>query len=314
MTIANPSPETNAAIALLFGTSEDAAVAAEAASPIAQAVAAAAQQLQHVHEGELDSRRLAEAMQLVLSNSVTLHLDGASSVQNGARVYSQKDNVCSCPDHQQRGSFCKHLLAAELYRLAQGLLRSEAASEAPALPAAPTPASAAWDVHEAPVSCYLKFRVGHLELSYTMRDVDDNHLSARLTKILPKIHALAEDEDARREQLAAAQAEAKQQAASRQPAAEPAESPAEVSDLQLMIQQAVQHMLGQRSSNGSTAPAMPAEPEARYNEDGDKWCILHEEWMPERSNAQGSWHSHPAEDEQGEYYCKGNGRPRRSRR
>ena len=128
--------------------------------------------------------------------------------------------------------------------------------------------------------------------------------------------ALAEAEDVRREQLAAAQAEAKQQAqaASRQPSAEQAERPAETSDLQQMIQQAAQHMLGQRSGNGSTAPAMPAEPEARYNEDGDKWCFLHEEWMPERSNAQGSWHSHPAEDKQGEYYCKGNGRPRRSRR
>jgi hypothetical protein len=36
--------------------------------------------------------------------------------------------------------------------------------------------------------------------------------------------------------------------------------------------------------------------------------------MPERSNAQGSWHSHPAEDEQGQYYCKGQGRPGRNRR
>ena len=309
MSIPNFSPETQAAIDLLFGESNTSATAAEEATPIVQAVAAAAQQLQHVHEGELDDKRLTAAMHLVLSHSVTLHLDGASSVQNGARVYSQKDHVCSCPDHQQRGSFCKHLLAVELYRLEQGLLRSEA-GQAPALPATPAPASAAWDVHEAPVSCYLKFRVGHLELSYTMRDVDDNHLSARLTKILPKIHALAEAEDARREQLAAAQADAKQQAQ----AAEQAERPAEASDLQQMIQQAVQHMLGRSNGNGSTAPAMPIEPEARYNEDCDKWCFLHEEWMPERSNAQGSWHSHQAADEQGEYYCKGNGRPRRNRR
>jgi hypothetical protein len=177
-------------------------------------------------------------------------------------------------------------------------------------------------VHEAPVSCYLKFRVGHLELSYTMRDVDDNHLSARLTKILPKIHALAEAEDARREQLTAAQAEAKQQAqaASRQPAAEQAERPAEASDLQQMIQQAVQHaLIGQASQNGNGATLPTIRPTSdgqaeRYNENGDKWCFLHEEWMPERSNTQGSWHSHQAADEQGEYYCKGNGRPRRNRR
>jgi hypothetical protein len=247
-------------------------------APIAQAVAAAAQQLQHTHEGELDSKRLAEAMHLVLSHSVTLNLDGSSTVQSGKRVYSQQGDACACPDHQHRQSFCKHLQAVELYRLAQGLLRSEPASKAPVLPAPPAPASAAWDVHEAPVSCYLKFRVGHLELSYTMRDVDDNHLASRLTHVLPKVNAMAEAEEARRQQLAAEQA-----------------SPAE-------------------AGSGSQPPAMPPEPEEQVNDDGDKWCAMHQDWMPERSNDKGSWHSHQASDEQGEYYCKGNGRPRRNRR
>ena len=212
MTLANLGPETNAAIDLLYGSRDTAAVTADEASPIAQAVAAAAQQLQHAHDGELDSKRLAEAMQLVLSHSVTLNLDGSSTVQSGKRVYSQRGDACSCPDYQHRQSLCKHLIAVDLYRLAQALLKGNAAGEVPALPAASVPASAAWDVYEAPVSCYLKFRVGHLELSYTMRDVDDDHLSARLVKVLPKVNAMAEAEEARRQRLAAEQAAAKQQA------------------------------------------------------------------------------------------------------
>jgi hypothetical protein len=309
MTITNISPETQAAIDMLYGSRDTAAVAAEEASPIAQAVAAAAQQLQLAREGELDSKRLAEAMHLVLSHSVTLNLDGSSTVQSGKRVYSQRGDTCSCPDYQHRQSFCKHLMAVELYRLAQALLKDNAAGEAPALPAASVSASAAWDVHEAPVSCYLKFRVGHLELSYTMRDVDDNHLASRLTQVLPKVNAMIEAEEARRQQLAAERAAAKQQAS------KPAASPADADNVQQLVQQAVQQALAQGGS-GAEPPRIrhAANGQAEhYNDDGDKWCAIHGEWMPERSNDKGSWHSHPAADEQGEYYCKGNGRQRRSR-
>jgi len=286
MTITNFSPATQAAIDMLFGESQTAAIAAEAASPIAQAVAAAAQQLQHTHEGELDSKRLTEAMQLVLSHSVTLNLDGSSTVQSGKRVYSLQGDACSCPDHQHRQSFCKHLQAAELYRLAQGLLRSEPASKAPVLPAPPAPASAAWDVHEAPVSCYLKFRVGHLELSYTMRDVDDNHLASRLTQVLPKVNAMAEAEEARRQQLATEQAAAKQQA--------------------------VQQDLGQPSGK-STAKTGSGKPqgnrpqrqskyEGETDANGNMHCEGHDVWMPLRSNGNGSWHSHQLDNGD---WCRG---------
>jgi hypothetical protein len=284
MSIQNLPPETQAAIDALYGT--------DTASPVAQAVAAAAQQLQQQHAGQLESKRLAAAMQLVLGNAVTLHLDGSSSVHSGKLVYSQQGGACSCPDHQQRGSFCKHLIAVALYRLAQGQLSQPLASEL-LQPAA----ASAWDVHEAPVSCYLKFRVGHLELSYTMRDVDDAHLAARLTHVLPKVNALAEAEAARSQQQAAELALARQ-------AAKPA------GDLQQLVQHAVQQALAGGDS-GQQPPAEPQAPEANAN--GDTWCALHAAWMPERSNAQGSWHSHPAQDEQGEYYCKGSGRQRRSR-
>lgn len=290
MTIAKLSPEAQAAIAMLYGGSDTAAVAAEDASPIAQAVAAAAKQLQHRYEGELESKRLAAAMQLVLGNSVTLNLDGSSSVHSGTRVYSQREDACSCPDHQNRESFCKHLMAVELYGLAQALLSGQHAGEAPELPA-----SAAWDVHEAPVSCYLKLRVGHLELSYTMRDVDDEQLSARLVKVLPKVNAMAEAEEARRQQLAAAQAEAKQ-------AARQAASPAEATQLQQLVQQAVQQALGQASGRPA-ATAASSEPrgnrqqrqpkyEGQTDAEGNMYCEGHDVWMPLRSNGSGSWHSH----------------------
>jgi hypothetical protein len=270
---------------MLYGSRDTAAVAAGAASPIAQAVAAAAQQLPLALVGELDSKRLAEAMQLVLSHSVTLNLDGSSTVQSGKRVYSQQGDACSCPDHQHRQSFCKHLQAVELYRLAQGLLRSEPASKAPVLPAPPAPASAAWDVHEAPVSCYLKFRVGHLELSYTMRDVDDNHLASRLTQVLPKVNTMIEAEEARRQQLAAEQAAAKQQALG-----QPSGKPAAKADS------------GKASKPRSNAQKRQSKYEGETDADGNMHCEGHDVWMPLRSNDNGSWYSHQLDNGD---WCRG---------
>jgi len=292
MTLANLDPETNAAIDLLYGSRDTTAIAAEEVSPIAQAAAAAAQQLQHRYDGELDSKRLAEAMQLVLSHSVTLNLDGSSTVQSGKRVYSQRGDACSCPDYQHRQSFCKHLMAVDLYRLAQAFLKGNAAGEVPALPAATMPASATWDVHEAPVSCYLKFRVGHLELSYTMRDVDDDHLSARLVKVLPKVNAMAEAEEARRQQLAAEQASAKLQAV------KPAASPADAGDLQQLVQQALGQPNGKpaaKANNGKpqgNRTQRQPKYEGETDANGNMHCEGHDVWMPLRSNGNGSWHSH----------------------
>ncbi len=39
--------------------------------------------------------------------------------------------------------------------------------------------------------------------------------------------------------------------------------------------------------------------------------MLHEVWMEQRSNDRGSWYSHIETDDEGEYFCKGNGRTRR---
>ena len=306
MSIQNLPLEAQAAIDLLFGSREEAAMAEENASPIALAVADAAQHLQQAHEGSLDSKRLAEAMKLALSNSVTLHLDGSSSVQSGQRVYSQREGVCSCPDHQQRGGFCKHLQAAELHRLAQGLLKGQAADEIPQPPAAPAPAASTWDVREAPGSCYLKFRIGFLELSYTMRDINDERLCARLAKMLPTINALGEAEEARRQQRAAEQGNAKQ-------AAKPqAAAPTDAGDLQQMIQQAVKQAMGQQADGKAAAkgsakkqgkqPQRLPKYEGEVDANGNMLCEGHDEWMPKRSNGGGSWHSHQLES--GEW-CRG---------
>ena len=316
MSVTPNNPEFKAACDLLFGSRDEAEAAEAEASPIALAVADAAQHLQQVHEGALDSKRLTDAMKLALSNAVTLHLDSSSSVQSGQRVYSQKDGVCSCPDHQHRQTFCKHLMAAELHSVAQALLKSKAAGEVPKQQqAAPVlPASAAWDVHEAPGSCYLKFRIGFLELSYTMRDVNDETLSARLAKMLPTINAIGDAEEARRQQRAAEQAAAKQ--AAKQQAAEPADA----DGLQQMIQQAVKQAMGQTggqrqrqaasSQNGRRRQASSSQAqqqrqpkyEGEVDADGNMYCEGHDVWMPRRSNGGGSWHSHLLDN--GEW-CRG---------
>ena len=184
MTIAKTPADVQNAIDNLYGERE-VEPARERPNPIARAVAQAAQQLQHIHEGELDANRLTAAGDIVLGQGVTLHLDGSSAVQSGKRVYSQRDRACSCPDHQHRQSYCKHLMAVDLYQLAQSLLSGKPASDAPE--PATAPSAAAWGVTEAPVSCYFKLKIGHLELSYTMRDVSDDRMVARINEMLPKI-------------------------------------------------------------------------------------------------------------------------------
>lgn len=228
MTIAKTTADVQNAIDLLYGE-RGAEPAAQAPSSIVQAVAAAAQQLQHVHEGELDSKRLTLAGELVLGHGVTLNLDGTSQVQSGKGVYSQRDGACSCPDHQHRQSYCKHLMAVDLYCLAQRMQHGKPASEAPE--PSTQAGSAAWDCKEAPVSCYFKLRVGHLEMSYTMRDVDDERMAARIKTMLPKIQRLMAYEEARQaERNAQRQAPAEPQEARHSNGLAPTEAEAPLCD------------------------------------------------------------------------------------
>ena len=65
--------------------------------------------------------------------------------------------------------------------------RGQSAAQQPASPAAAGASSARWAVQEAPASCCLKFHLGGIEVLYTMRDVDDNALYARIRRILPRL-------------------------------------------------------------------------------------------------------------------------------
>jgi len=68
------------------------------------------------------------------------------------------------------------------------LPRNGAAVPAPATP--PSAPSATWAVHEAPASCCLRWRVGSLDMMYTLRGVDDAELYHRLGRALPWLQAL----------------------------------------------------------------------------------------------------------------------------
>jgi hypothetical protein len=257
MTISHSDSNGQDAINLLFGDNGN----PQAASPVAAALATAARQLRRDRADDVDDKRLNAAVELVLGNHIDLRLDGSAMVRSGENTYIVGDGTCNCPDQQYRGSFCKHRIAVELYRMAQALLNQKS----------PVPAAASWNVHEAPTSCYIKMRVGHLELGYTIRDIDDAHLAARLTNVLPRLNAMAEADDARREQARTARSE--------QPSAP---SPAHAGDLAQLVQQVVQQVLGSAisqppSASNSHQPAAAAQGQAPQSENGDKWCALHGE-------------------------------------
>jgi hypothetical protein len=245
MSLQHLNSTTQAAVDVLFGESNG----STAADPVGAAIASAAEQLRREHAG-VDGKRLTAAMQIVLDNGVEMRLDGSAVVRHGENIYSVSHGVCSCPDQQYRGSFCKHQIAVQLHRMAWERLT----------PKPSAPASANWNVHEAPVSCYIKMHLGGMELSYTMRDTTDSALAARLVQVLPRLNALAEAQENR--------------------------------------------------AQSEEAPAA----EAQAPDEGATWCEMHGQWMPQHSNSRGTWNSHIASDDLGEYFCKGRGRSSQPRR
>ena len=248
----------------------------------------------------------------MLSNAVELYQDNTASVRSGSRRYTVANGSCTCADAKQRGACCKHQLAVEIHRRAAALLQ-EAPEAAAAVPSAP--ASAQWDVHEAPTSACFKFRVHTMELTYTFRGVDDAELQARIAETLPMLQAMME---ACEDRHAARQAD-REAAKAAPPAPQQASTPA---DLQQLVQQAVQHALA--TQGGSQAAATSAQPPAGPPpvpppqeppaDTPEGYCTLHEVWMEQRRNERGSWYSHIATDDEGEYFCKGKGRTRRNGR
>jgi hypothetical protein len=247
------------------------------------------------------------------ANAVTLHADGTASVQSGKQTHTLAPE-CTCGDAKNRTELCKHTLAVELHRRALARLDGTAPAPAapsgsaaapqaapPAAPAAATPAaapsaptSAAWPVAEAPASACFKFRVGTMELLYTLRGVDDAELQRRITATLPTLQEVIEACEERAAQRAAAREAAQAQQA---PAAAVPQA-----DLQALLQQAVQQAL---AANGQATPppqAPPSNGTAQPAPTPEGWCALHQVPMELRTNERGSWWSHRLADGS---YCKG---------
>jgi len=264
-----------------------------------------------------DAERLSKALALAQGGHVEVEDDGFAVVTSGTKLYHvQADGICDCPDYQHRGTPCKHVLAVLIHTKAQELVAPSPvkvpASAAPSAPAkAPRPAkprsSAAWDVHEAPVSSCFKIRVGAFEWTHTMRATDDAELHTRVQAFVPTFREVVAALDALQAEREAAKAAP---AVPVQPPAAPATLPQ--ADLQALVQQAVQQALAaQGSPNGQAPstppPAAPSTPQRQAKpKTGDQAtgvCSLHNVGMEHHENERGSWYSHWLPEE--ERHCKG---------
>jgi hypothetical protein len=292
------------AIAALYGHDDDTLVAWQ------RACAQAAETLR----GQHDDDRLRKALTLAQDGHVTLEDDGFATVESRGKHYQvQADGSCECPDAQHRGATCKHALAVQIHYLASAGLRPGGDHrQAPTAPPSaasqpPAPTSATWNVHEAPASACWKFRVGSLELLYTLRGVDDAELLQRMTATLPMLHAM----------LAACEARATAPSQPLPPEPPPAAPPQP--DMPALLQAALAEVLAKAqartSANGYASRNGTAPSAASPDDQQTGVCSLHQEAMEQRTDAASgdTWYSHYLEDAQ--RYCKG-ARPqqRRSRR
>jgi len=262
-----------------------------------QAVAQVDAQLHTKLRVEVLPERMRKALDLVRATAVTLHADGTASVQSGKQTYTLAPD-CPCADAKHRTELCKHTLAVELHRRALALFHGTAAVPPPPAEPGPTPAalsaatSQAWDVHEAPASACFKFRVGNMELMYTLRGVDDVELQRRITATLPTLQEVIEACEARAAQRAAAPA-----------TPPPTSAPASV---QTLIEQAVQQALAALASGQAPSTPPPAAPSngTAAATGTAPICRVHQVAMELRTNERGSWWSHWIASEK--RYCKGN--------
>ena len=328
-TVPHPTQASHA-MAALYGT--------DAATLLAwqRACAEAAEALRPQPEEE----RLRKALTLAQDGHVTLEDDGLATVESRGKHYEvQADGACACPDAQHRGGPCKHALAVQICTVVAGGVRPPSAPLAPtAYEAAPqggwppTPHTAAkWDVHEAPVSACVKFRVGTLELTYTFRGQTDADVLPRLRDTLPVIQALLTACDARAEERRPSP-EAAQAAA---PAATPPPAPptptapsAQASgppEMAALVQAALEQlhaqvqerMAGQGHTNGHAnghtnghANGHPASPAPDDQASGV--CSLHQAAMELHTDpvTGDTWRSHQCAATG--RFCKGARRPRPS--
>jgi hypothetical protein len=306
----HPLPSRTAQnIAALYGHEDDTLLAWQ------RFCAQAAEALRAQHDPE----RLSKALALAQGGHVEVQDDGFAVVTSGTKLYHvQADGGCDCPDAQRRGAPCKHVLAVLIHTRAQKLVAPSARPVAAAPPAAPNapakatrPAkprsSAAWDVHEAPVSSCFKIRVGAFEWTHTMRATDDAELHTRVQAFVPTFREVVAALDALQAEREAAKAAP---AVPVQPPAAPATLPQ--ADLQALVQQAVQQVLTAQGSPNGQAPGTPppAAPSTGQRQakpkTGDQAtgvCSLHNVGMEHHENERGSWYSHWLPEE--ERHCKG---------
>lgn len=298
-TVPHPVPSRTAhAIAALYGHDDDTLVAWQ------RFCAQATEALHPPHDPE----RLRKALALAQDGAVELAASGVATVTSGANHYTvQANGTCDCPDYAKRGAPCKHVLAVLIHVRAQELLApSASAAPQPAVPAAPATrlakprSSAAWDVHEAPVSSCFKIRVGALEWTHTMRARDDAELQTRLQAFLPTF----------RDITAALEAlHAEREAAKAAPAAPAPHSASVPADLQALLQQAVQQALAAANGHASAPAQEPAD-----DDQATGVCSLHQVAMQAHADPEtgDTWHSHWLEAER--RYCRGRRPGRRSPR
>ena len=128
-----------------------------------QACTQAADALRPQHDRE----RLAKALALAHEGAITLDDDGAALVtSHGTRYRIDEDGICHCPDMQNRGVACKHLLAVEIDRQATTALASSTPCAMPpaTVQADRLPSADRWPVTEAPSSCCVRLHRGEFEL------------------------------------------------------------------------------------------------------------------------------------------------------
>jgi len=272
-----------------------------------------------------DEDRLRKALTLAQDGHVTLEDDGFATVESHGKHYEvQADGRCACPDAQHRGATCKHALAVQIHDLASAGLRPggdhrQAPTAAPSVPPprasqAPAHRSAAWQVHEAPLSTCLKLRLGPCEWTHTVRASDETELRARFSAFQTLVHEMAAELNTLALQLEAshltlrealerqrAEAHAAPPAPAPPPAAPAAPAALSQPDLQVLLQQALQQALAAANGHGTPPPAPPSSSPAAAPE-RPPLCPLHHVAMELRQNQRGSWWSHRLADGT---YCKG---------
>ena len=312
--VAHPVPSRMAQnVAALYGHEDDTLLAWQ------RFCAQAAEALRAQHDPE----RLSKALALAQGGHVEVEDDGFAVVTSGTKLYHvQADGTCDCPDYQHRGSTpCKHVLAVLIHARAQELV-APSPSPAPPTAAASTPApaptptkptrqakprhSAAWDVHEAPVSSCFKIRVGAFEWTHTMRATDDAELHTRVQAFVPTFRDIVAALDALQAEREAAKAAPAVPA--QLPAAPAAPATLPQADVQALVQQAVQQALA--AANGQATPPPQAPPSTSTalsaptpDDQQTGFCSIHQVQMTLRGESPDTWHSHWLEDEQ--RYCKG---------